>query len=34
MGQSVKFETCAEIIAKKMWHRGHLAKARDLFDLS
>lgn len=33
MGQPVKFETCAEIIAKKMWHRGHLAKARDLFDL-
>ncbi len=33
MGRSVKFETCAEIIAKKMWHRGNQAKARDLFDL-
>jgi hypothetical protein len=32
-GRSVKFETSAEIIAKKMWHRGHQAKARDLFDL-
>lgn len=26
-------ETNAEIIAKKMYHRGHQAKARDLFDL-
>ena len=33
MGRLVKFETCAEIIAKKMWHRGNQAKARDLFDL-
>jgi predicted nucleotidyltransferase component of viral defense system len=33
MGRPVKFETCAEIIAKKMWHRGNQAKARDLFDL-
>jgi hypothetical protein len=32
-GRDVKFETCAEIIAKKMWHRGNQAKARDLFDL-
>lgn len=32
-GHLVKFETPAEIIAKKMWHRGHHAKARDLFDL-
>ncbi|MDO8753029.1 MAG: nucleotidyl transferase AbiEii/AbiGii toxin family protein, partial [Anaerolineales bacterium] len=29
----IKFETCAEIIAKKMWHRGNQAKARDLYDL-
>ncbi len=32
-GREIKVETCAEIIAKKMWHRGHHAKARDLFDL-
>lgn len=32
-GRDIKFETCAEIIAKKMWHRGYQAKARDLFDL-
>ena len=31
--RTIKFETCAEIIAKKMWHRGDQAKARDLFDL-
>jgi hypothetical protein len=32
-GREIKVETCAEIIAKKMWHRGPSAKARDLFDL-
>ncbi len=32
-GFDIKVETCAEIIAKKMWHRGYSAKARDLFDL-
>lgn len=32
-GRDIKFETCAEIIAKKMWHRGNQSKARDLFDL-
>lgn len=32
-GRAIKIETCAEIIAKKMWHRGDQAKARDLFDL-
>jgi hypothetical protein len=32
-GRPIKFETCAEIIAKKMWHRGNQAKARDLYDL-
>jgi len=32
-GRQIKVETSAEIIAKKMWHRGHRAKARDLFDL-
>lgn len=29
----IRVETNAEIIAKKMWHRGDRAKARDLFDL-
>lgn len=32
-GRAVRVETSAEIIAKKMWHRGDRAKARDLFDL-
>ena len=32
-GRLIRVETCAEIIAKKMWHRGDRAKARDLFDL-
>jgi hypothetical protein len=34
MGRDVKVESDAEIVAKKMWHRGNEAKARDLFDLS
>jgi len=33
-GVAVRVETSAEIIAKKMWHRGDTATARDLFDLS
>lgn len=33
-GREIKVETCAEIIAKKIWHRGPRGKARDLFDLS
>ncbi|KQT08100.1 nucleotidyl transferase AbiEii/AbiGii toxin family protein [Ramlibacter sp. Leaf400] len=33
LGRTLHVETCAEIIAKKMHHRGHMAKARDLFDL-
>lgn len=32
-GRTILVETCAEIIAKKMHHRGDQAKARDLFDL-
>ena len=32
-GRVIRIETPAEIIAKKMWHRGHHGKARDLFDL-
>lgn len=33
-GRPVMLETPAEIIAKKLWHRGHLATGRDLFDLA
>lgn len=32
-GRDIRFETNAEIIAKKMWHRGDQGKARDLLDL-
>lgn len=32
--RDVVLERSGEIIAKKMWHRGHLATARDLFDLA
>ncbi|CAN7780671.1 nucleotidyl transferase AbiEii/AbiGii toxin family protein [Cupriavidus necator] len=32
-GRPIRVETNAEIVAKKMWHRGDRAKARDLFDL-
>jgi predicted nucleotidyltransferase component of viral defense system len=31
--RQIRVETNAEIVAKKMYHRGHHAKARDLFDL-
>lgn len=34
MGRTVRVETAAEIVAKKLWHRGDRATARDLFDLS
>lgn len=33
-GTPIKVETSAEIVAKKMYHRGDKATARDLFDLS
>jgi len=33
-GRLVKVETAAEIIAKKMYHRGDRVTARDLFDLT
>lgn len=33
-GRSVKVETAPEIIAKKMYHRGDQATARDLFDFA
>ena len=32
-GRQILVETNAEIVAKKMHHRGYQAKARDLFDL-
>jgi hypothetical protein len=34
LGRQVKVETAAEIVAKKLWHRGDRATARDLFDLA
>lgn len=34
LGRTVRVETAAEIIAKKLWHRGDTPSARDLFDLS
>ncbi len=33
-GRPVRVETAAEVIAKKMHHRGDRATARDLFDLA
>lgn len=33
-GQHIRVETAVEIMAKKLWHRGDRATARDLFDLS
>jgi len=33
-GRTVKVETSAEIVSKKLWHRGDRATARDLFDLA
>lgn len=33
-GRPVRVETAAEVIAKKMFHRGDRATARDLFDLA
>lgn len=33
-GRAVRVETAAEIIAKKLCHRGDTATARDLFDLA
>ena len=33
LGRSVRLETDVEIVAKKLWHRGHEGRARDLFDL-
>ena len=33
-GRAVEVEKSAEIVAKKVWHRGSQFKARDLFDLA
>ncbi|WP_425468729.1 nucleotidyl transferase AbiEii/AbiGii toxin family protein [Pigmentiphaga aceris] len=33
-GHAVKVETAAEIVAKKLYHRGNRATARDLFDIA
>jgi len=32
LGRTIRVETSAEIVAKKRWHRGDRATARDLFD--
>jgi hypothetical protein len=34
LGRRVRVETTAEIIAKKVWHRGTEFTARDIFDLA
>ena len=34
LGRQVRVETAAEIVAKKLLHRGDRASARDLFDLA
>lgn len=34
LGHLIWLETPTEIAAKKMWHRGSIATARDLFDLA
>jgi len=33
-GRTVQVETSTEIVAKKIWYRGHEFRARDIFDLS
>ena len=33
-GRKVRVETTAEILAKKVWHRGHAFTARDIFDFA
>lgn len=33
-GRDVRVETTAEIVAKKVWHRGREFTARDIFDLA
>jgi hypothetical protein len=34
LGRDIRVETPAEIMAKKLWHRGDIVTGRDIFDLS
>jgi hypothetical protein len=34
IGRDIRVETSAEIVAKKVWHRGDMFTARDIFDLA
>jgi hypothetical protein len=34
LDRSVRLETSAEIVVKKVWHRASALKARDLFDIA
>ena len=34
LGRKVRVETTAEILAKKVWHRGREFTARDIFDFA
>lgn len=34
LGRQVNLETPEEVIAKKMWHRGHAITGRDIFDFA
>jgi hypothetical protein len=34
LGRPIKLQTPVEIVAKKIWHRGNTATARDLLDLA
>jgi hypothetical protein len=34
MGRQVRLETSVEIVAKKLWHRGHAITGRDIFDFA
>lgn len=34
IGREIRVETSAEIVAKKVWHRGDMFTARDIFDLA
>ena len=34
LDRAIVLERSSEIVAKKMWHRGNLATARDLFDFA
>jgi hypothetical protein len=34
LGRQVRLETSVEIVAKKLWHRGHAITGRDIFDFA